>query len=220
MTTSVNTNFGSLVYSPSTGMVFSNTMDDFSKPGVPNHYGLRPAESNYIMPGKRPLSSMSPTLVFRERSTDETVDTNNDLGDLVLAIGASGGPKIITSVLQVLLNYIYMGMPLLESVLHPRLHDQLLYHGSSVTAAEHAELTVLPPTTTPNKDGMVLANTSLVQSVLLDVSPRTRAALAARGHRLLDIDFSGTVQAIAVDLETRTLTAVSDPRKGGSPAGY
>jgi gamma-glutamyltranspeptidase len=216
MTTSVNTNFGSLVYSPSTGILFSNTMDDFSKPGVPNHYGLRPAESNYIMPGKRPLSSMSPTLVFRERSTDDTA--NNDLGDLVLAIGASGGPKIITSVLQVLLHYIYMGKPLLESVLHPRLHDQLLYHGSSVTAAEHAELTV--PPTTPKNDGVGVANTSLVQSVLLDVSPRTRAALVTRGHRLLDIDFSGTVQAIAVDLETRKLTAVSDPRKGGSPAGY
>lgn len=195
MTTSVNTNFGSTVRSASTGIIFSNTMDDFSKPGLPNHYGLRPAESNYIMPGKRPLSSMSPTLVFRE--TENSKDER--LADLVLVIGASGGPKIITSVLQVLLNFIMMGKPLLESIVHPRLHDQLVYHGASVTAAEKANLDAGPT---------------------IDVSQRTRDALIARGHRMLDIDFSGTVQAIAIDLETKQLTAASDPRKGGSPAGY
>ena len=202
MTTLVNTNFGSCVLSPSTGIIFSNTMDDFSKPGLPNHYGLRPAESNYIMAGKRPLSSMSPTLVFREND-----DSNDDnLGDLVLVIGASGGPKIITSVLQVLLNYILMGKPLLESIVYPRLHDQLLYHGASVTTAEKADLDT--------------AESVGDSPTMIDVSQRTRTALLTRGHRMLDIDFSGTVQGIAIDLESKQLTAASDPRKGGSPAGY
>lgn len=207
MTTSVNTNFGSMVRSASTGIIFSNTMDDFSKPDLPNHYGLRPAESNYIKPGKRPLSSMSPTLVFRDTNSS----SNSDFGDFVMAIGASGGPKIITSVLQVLLNYVMLGKSLLESVVHPRLHDQLIYHGSSVSAAEHAELRHITSTIPNNMQEKVL---------MIDVSQQTRAALTKRGHNMLDIDFSGTVQAVAIDLDTDQLSAASDPRKGGSPAGY
>lgn len=200
MTSSVNTHFGSSVRSPSTGIIFSNTMDDFSKPGLPNHFGLRPSESNYIKPGKQPLSSMSPTLVFREMEEDADSDASSGkLGDLVLVIGASGGPKIITSVLQVLLNFIMLGKPLLESILHARLHAQLIYHGASVTAAEKAQLASGPT---------------------IDVSARTRDALKVRGHQLLNIDFPGSVQAIAIDLETKQLAAASDPRKGGSPAGY
>jgi gamma-glutamyltranspeptidase len=219
VTTSVNTNFGSHVRSPSTGILFSNTMDDFSKPGVPNHYGLKPSESNYIQPGKRPLSSMSPTMVFLEATrygdTEASGESNgeDDWGKLVLIIGASGGPKIITSVLQVLLRFLWAGQDLLGAVLYPRLHDQLIYHGAAITATEQATLQLR---TTKYND--------VTSSWTIDVSNLTREALRMRHHDLLNIDFSGTVQAIAIDYENEMLrpwySGVSDPRKGGSPFGY
>jgi gamma-glutamyltranspeptidase len=87
---SVNTYFGSNVVSPSTGILLSNTMDDFSSPGRPNYFGLQPSTANYIHANKKPLSSMSPTLVFaKEEEEDNGADDNdNDWGDLVLVLGA------------------------------------------------------------------------------------------------------------------------------------
>lgn len=195
MTSSVNTYFGSQVISASTGIIVNNQMDDFANPGSPNFFGLHPSEANYIKPGKIPLSSMSPTMVFRTSSEGE----KESLDILRLVIGASGGPKIITAVLNVILNHVMMGRPLFDSIVHPRLHDQLIYHGSASTTTEHA---------------------TLEQGPSIDVSERTRNALTNRGHRLLDVDYLGTVQAIAIDLETNALTAACDVRKGGSPAGY
>ncbi|GKZ00415.1 hypothetical protein MPSEU_000994400 [Mayamaea pseudoterrestris] len=195
MTTSVNTYFGSNVVSKSTGLVLSNTMDDFSIPGSPNYFGLKPSVSNYIKPGKKPLSSMSPTLVFRKTSEEHS----NVLGTLVLALGASGGPKIITAVLQVLLSITFEGMSLYKAIVRPRLHDQLLYHGGTVTTAESAALETGPA---------------------IQLSDRTKDALLARGHVLIDIDFAGTVQAVSYDPETKLLSAACDVRKGGSPDGY
>ena len=124
----------------------------------------------------------------------------------MLVVGASGGPKIITAVLQVVLNHVIMGMPLLESLVHPRLHDQLIYHNSVVTTTEKVQLDY-----NSNNDNNRLT---------IDVSQRTRDALSARGHALLDIDYTGTVQAVSIDPETGRLSAACDPRKGGSPAGY
>ena len=136
-------------------------------------------------------------MVFRRDDNDADV---NMWGKLMLVVGGSGGPKIITAVLQVLLNYCFLGMPLYDSVARPRVHDQLIYHDSSTTATE--------------KD-------LLDQGPLIEVSERTKNALLSRGHdTLLEIDYAGTVQAVAVDLETNTLSAVSDIRKGGTPAGY
>jgi gamma-glutamyltranspeptidase len=208
MTTSINTYFGSKVVSLSTGIVLSNTMDDFANPGRPNFFGLKPSEANYIQPGKKPLSSMAPTMVFRStgKDSDDASSSSNSsssrgstLGDLVLVVGASGGPKIITAVLQVIVKHVLLGVPLFESIIHPRVHDQLIYHGSASTTTEKAQLATGP---------------------LIDVSKRTREALARRGHRLMDVDYAGTVQAITVDLETGKMSAACDVRKGGTPAGY
>ncbi len=138
-------------------------------------------------------------MVFRRAEGDESPNSSH-WGSLVLALGGSGGPKIISSVLQVLLNYCFLGMPLFDSMARPRLHDQLVYHDAVVTEAENAPLE---------------------QGPTIEVSQRTKDALLSRGHsQLLDIDYAGTVQAVAVDLESNTLSAVSDIRKGGSPDGF
>lgn len=112
ITTTVNTNFGSKVIVPGTGVILNNQMDDFSaQPGVPNAFGLVGTEANSIQPGKRPLSSMSPTLVVKD-------------GQPVMAVGAAGGPLIITQVLQALVNYFDLGMPLYDALAAPRIHQQ------------------------------------------------------------------------------------------------
>lgn len=129
MTSTINTAFGSKVVSPSTGILLNNEMDDFSSPGVPNGYGLAPSEANYIAPRKRPLSSMSPTVVLDKD------------GRVFAVAGASGGPRIITSTAQVLLNVLARGMDPLSAVNRPRLHHQLIPHkvGSSVSPPSHLD---------------------------------------------------------------------------------
>ena len=79
--------FGGKFRSKVTGIVYNNEMDDFSTPGVANGFGYEPAENNFIKPGKRPLSSMSPT-IFVDKKT----------GDVRLAVGAAGGSRIISSI--------------------------------------------------------------------------------------------------------------------------
>lgn len=203
MTTTVNTKFGSAVVSPSTGILFNDQMDDFSTPGRANFFGLQPSASNYISPGKRPLSSMSPTLIFHpsrdDNSSNGENDHGNELGRLIMALGGSGGPKIITAVFQVFFNYAVLGMPLFESISHPRFHNQLLYHNQDVSCYEHS---------------------TALKGQKIEASTRAKEALTRRGQKLLPIDYTGTVQAAVVDIETDLLTAVSDIRKGGSPAGY
>jgi gamma-glutamyltranspeptidase/glutathione hydrolase len=110
-TTSINTAFGSMVLTDS-GVLLNNTMDDFStEPGAPNAYGLVGSHANSIAPGKRPLSSMTPTVVTRE-------------GEAAAVLGGSGGPLIISATLQVLLNAVVFGMDAGASVAAPRLHHQ------------------------------------------------------------------------------------------------
>ena len=113
ITTTVNYTFGSKVIVPGTGVILNNQMDDFSaQPGVPNVYGLVGAEANAIAPGKRPLSSMSPTIVLTED------------GKPLTTLGAAGGPRIITSVLQTILRHLEDGLPLRDAVNAPRVHQQ------------------------------------------------------------------------------------------------
>jgi gamma-glutamyltranspeptidase/glutathione hydrolase len=113
ITATVNTAFGSKVIVPGTGVVLNNEMDDFSiYPGVPNAFGLVGAENNSVAPGKRPLSSMSPTIVL---AAD---------GKPVLTVGAAGGPKIITQVVLTILQQIHLEQSLAEAVERPRIHHQ------------------------------------------------------------------------------------------------
>jgi gamma-glutamyltranspeptidase/glutathione hydrolase len=111
-TATVNTSFGSKVVIPGTGVVMNDEMDDFSiQPGVRNHFGLIGAEANAVAPGKRPLSSMTPTIVLQN-------------GRPMLALGASGGPKIITAVLLELVGLLDLGMSPQEALAAPRIHHQ------------------------------------------------------------------------------------------------
>ena len=101
-------------------------MDDFSaQPGVPNVYGLIGTEANAVAPGKRPLSSMTPTIALRG-------------GRAVLAVGGSGGPLIISATLQVLLNVLDFDVAVTPAVAAPRIHDQWV---PSVLAVERS----IPP---------------------------------------------------------------------------
>lgn len=111
-TETVNTYFGSQVVIPGTGIVMNNQMDDFSvQPGVPNAFGLIGNENNSIQPGKKPLSSMSPTIILKD-------------GKAFMTVGASGGPRIITGTLHTIINVIDFGMNVEEAVSAPRFHHQ------------------------------------------------------------------------------------------------
>ena len=111
-TTSINTPFGAMLVAGATGIFLNNTMDDFSaQPGAPNAYGLIGSEANAIAPGKRPLSSMTPTIATRG-------------GHVVAVAGGSGGPFIITGTLQVLLATLVFGADAESAVAAPRIHDQ------------------------------------------------------------------------------------------------
>lgn len=113
-TTTINSTFGSCAICAGAGFFWNNEMDDFSaKPGVPNQFGLVGGKANAIEPGKRMLSSMTPTIVCKDDK-------------LRYVLGAPGGGRIITAVTQVLLNGIDHGMPLERAVRAPRVHHQWL----------------------------------------------------------------------------------------------
>lgn len=112
LTATVNTTFGSKVIIPGTGIILNNEMDDFSaQPGRTNFFGLVGAEANAVAPRKRPLSSMSPTLVVRN-------------GEPILAVGAAGGPTIISQTVMAVIQVVDFGKTPAEALAQPRLHQQ------------------------------------------------------------------------------------------------
>ena len=108
----INTQFGSKVLVPGTGVILNNEMDDFSiQPGAPNVYKLVGDEANSIQPKKRPLSSMAPTIILQGERP-------------VLIVGASGGPRIISATLQTIVNVLDFRIPLKKTIAAPRIHHQ------------------------------------------------------------------------------------------------
>lgn len=113
LTQTINTSFGSKMVLPGTGITLNNQIDDFSlAPGVRNAFGLLGSQANQILAGKRPLSSMSPTIVL------------NADGALRFSLGAAGGPRIITAVLQALVRMLDLGMSPADALRSPRVHHQ------------------------------------------------------------------------------------------------
>ncbi|MGQ7151899.1 gamma-glutamyltransferase, partial [Escherichia coli] len=114
VTYTLNTTFGTGIVAGESGILLNNQMDDFSaKPGVPNVYGLVGGDANAVGPNKRPLSSMSPTIVVKD-------------GKTWLVTGSPGGSRIITTVLQMVVNSIDYGMNVAEATNAPRFHHQWL----------------------------------------------------------------------------------------------
>ncbi|HEY2749075.1 MAG TPA: gamma-glutamyltransferase [Polyangia bacterium] len=112
LTTTVNLLFGSRVVDPTSGIVLNDEMDDFSaQPGAPNAFQLIGAFANAVAPGKRPLSSMTPTIVTKD-------------GEPILCVGAAGGPTIVSSTVQTIVNVVDFGLDVSAAVAAPRVHAQ------------------------------------------------------------------------------------------------
>ncbi|VDM42737.1 unnamed protein product [Toxocara canis] len=114
VTSTINLHLGAAVMSESTGILWNDDMDDFSTPGHPNYFGFPPSPSNFIRPGKRPMSSMSPIVVF-----------NNDTNETRLSVGGAGGSTIISGVAGVTLHALWLDQNVKRSIDMPRVHNQL-----------------------------------------------------------------------------------------------
>jgi gamma-glutamyltranspeptidase/glutathione hydrolase len=179
-TTTVNSAFGSKIIVDGAGFLLNNQMDDFSgKPGTQNQYGLLGTEANSIQPEKRMLSSMTPTVILKD-------------GEPYIIIGSPGGPTIITSVLQVILNCIDFNMNIAEAIEMPRIHhqwlpDSIYYEGEALTNDVKNELT---------KMGYAFVDEDADSRIL------------------------GITEGIMIDIINITIYGASDPRGGGLAAGY
>lgn len=183
VTTTINDWFGNYVVVAGSGFFLNNEMDDFSmKPGVPNQYGVTGGLKNEIQPGKTMLSSMTPTIVEKNDS-------------LFMVVGSPGGPRIMTSVFQVVVNVTEFGMGMQEAVDAGRVHSQWL---PDAIFAEYGALS--------KKDSIALAAMGHSVKTLNDLD---------RG-----LTFIGRVDAILV-LKNKKLEAGADGKRGDdSAAGF
>ncbi len=150
-TETINTEYGSWIVEPKYGILLNNEMDDFAAvPGQPNAFGLIQSAANAVAPRKKPLSSMTPTIVLKD-------------GKAVFALGASGGPRIITATTQVLLNLIHRQQIPSAAVQAPRLHHQWLPDVLDLEPRLHRELHV--PLTAFGHKTHVLSASAVTQAV-------------------------------------------------------
>jgi len=182
-TYTLNDSYGSGVTAKGTGFLLNDEMDDFtSKTGVPNDYGLIQGAANAIAPKKRPLSSMTPTIVVKD-------------GKVLLAVGSPGGPTIINTVLQVILNVIDYGMDIQEAIDAPRFHhqwlpDHIFWERFEFNADTRALL---------EKKGHAFRNIPGLSKI-----PST----------------IGDAEGVMIDPVSGMRLGASDPRLGGVPAGW
>ena len=178
MTYTLNDAFGSKVVVDGAGFFLNDEMDDFSiKPGVPNMFGLIGGEANAIEPGKKPLSSMAPTIVLK-----------NDKP--VMILGARGGPKIITSVFQTILNVIDFGMNIKEAVAAPRFYHYWL------------------------PDTLEYETHAFTTDVISNLQSRGYRLKEVKTPSL------GRLQAIAIDPQSGWIYGGPDEREYGAAVGY
>eukprot|EP01026_Neomeris_dumetosa_P010836 TRINITY_DN14007_c0_g1_i3.p1 TRINITY_DN14007_c0_g1~~TRINITY_DN14007_c0_g1_i3.p1 ORF type:complete len:264 (-),score=36.29 TRINITY_DN14007_c0_g1_i3:276-1067(-) len=181
MTSTINTAFGSFVISEQTGILLNNEMDDFSVGTHANKYGIAPSEANFIEPGKKPLSSTSPTIIEKD-------------GKPVMVVGASGGPRIITGVLQLILRL---------------LNDEEL--GSAVARAQiHHQLY-------PEN---IRVEDKKVGNISYQLDPSIIEGLKTKNHDIVTDSFASNRQVILVDDQDGSMSGASDPRKDGAPSGF
>lgn len=168
ITYTINDYYGSAAAVNGAGFLLNNEMDDFAiKPGVPNLYGLLGGDANAVEPYKRPLSSMSPTIVLKD-------------GQVYLVLGSPGGPRIITTVMQVILNVADHGMTIREAVDAPRVHlqwipDELRIEKNGLSADTVEKLTAM------GYKVQVLGNMGDVNAIMVD--PKTKLFLIASDPR-------------------------------------
>ncbi|XP_062149020.1 glutathione hydrolase 1 isoform X2 [Alnus glutinosa] len=191
MTSTVNSYFGSQILSPSTGILLNNEMGDFSIPMNVSADLPPPAPSNFIKPGKRPLSSMAPIIVLKNEQ-------------LKAVVGASGGGMIIAGIVEVLLNHFARGMDPLSSVMAPRVYHQLIpnvvyYENWTTVSGDHFEVPADIRVALQKKGHVLLglAGGTICQFIVQDARTSTKENRGAG-----------------------KLVAVSDPRKGGLPSGF
>jgi gamma-glutamyltranspeptidase/glutathione hydrolase len=171
-TYTLNFSYGVGMVAEGTGILLNNELDDFAaKPGVPNAYGLVGGDANAPGPGKRPLSSMTPTILFRD-------------GRVALVTGSPGGSRIITTVLQVITNVVDFRMSLADAVAAPRLHHQWL--PDQVVAERGLAAEIVQALEARGHNVALGPNSGSANSILVTpegfvgaADPRTRGALAA-----------------------------------------
>ncbi len=183
LTSTVNLAFGSRLVVPETGLVMNNQMNDFSIPGESNAFGFIPSPSNYIKPGKKPQSSISPVIVEHLKT-----------GGLYFVAGAAGGSRIITSVVQTLWHVLDQGTNGTDAIAAPRFHDQLQPN----TVCPHAYL------------HCYLLTSSKIEFEL-SYDNATTAFLKSRGHNLTWIDYRASNVNVLRLLSNGKFEAASDP---------
>ncbi len=195
-TETINLEFGSRLAVEEFGFFLNNEMDDFTTiSGVANAFGLKQSDLNLPAPGKRPLSSMTPILAI------------NDAGEAQLLVGASGGPRIITSTFQTLLNAIVFKMNAQDAVAAPRFHHQW-----------RPNVLSLEEQWAPG-DGQGIASLEDMRAFMEGISEwdALHRTLESAGHKTGPIKLVGAVQFARKQADG--WTGAADPRKGGAAAG-